>query len=71
MVVGVGEWCDKCSTYVPDQNLIDDSKCPTCNTKLRDPRKAPWHFKLLVIALILYLAFRFIQIGFWIAHRFH
>ena len=29
-------------------------------------QRAPWHFKLLLICLVVYLTWRFIQIGTWI-----
>jgi hypothetical protein len=50
----------------------DDGRCPTCgrdldaaaretDAKLAD-EKAPWHFKLLVVALVVYLGWRFVQL---------
>jgi hypothetical protein len=34
-----------------------------------EPRqKAPWHFKLLLVGVVVYLTYRFIQIGGWIVH---
>jgi len=49
-----------------------DGHCPRCggdvdavtakaNERLEDER-APWHFKLLVVALVAYLGWRFIEI---------
>ncbi len=31
-------------------------------------QKAPWHFKLLLVGVVVYLTYRFIQIGGWIVH---
>jgi hypothetical protein len=31
-------------------------------------QKAPWHFKLLLAGVAVYLAYRFVQIGGWIVH---
>ncbi|GAC1312993.1 MAG: hypothetical protein NVSMB12_04020 [Acidimicrobiales bacterium] len=31
--------------------------------------RAPWHFKLLLVALILYLGFRAYQGVFWVIHH--
>lgn len=51
-----------------------DGTCPRCGRDLEAAQrrvdetvadeKAPWHFKLLVVALIAYLAWRFIDL-FW------
>jgi hypothetical protein len=30
--------------------------------------KAPWHFKLLLVALVLYLSYRAYQGVFWVGH---
>ena len=32
--------------------------------------KAPWHFKLLVLAVVLYLGWRLIQMLGWVIHQF-
>jgi hypothetical protein len=36
----------------------DDGSCPSCGTVIAKPVKAPWHFKLLLVALVLYLGWR-------------
>jgi hypothetical protein len=50
-----------------------DGTCPECGQQIIDAAeldpKAPWHFKLLLFALVLYLTFRFWQIGVWLLHR--
>lgn len=50
-----------------------DGSCPSCGNVLADPSaviveapKAPWHFKLLVAALIVYLGWRLLQLIAWI-----
>ncbi|MBV8295846.1 MAG: hypothetical protein JO085_03340 [Acidimicrobiia bacterium] len=35
-----------------------DGSCPTCGRVIAEPAKVPWHFKLLVVATVLYLGFR-------------
>jgi len=35
-----------------------DGSCPTCGRTIGEPAKVPWHFKLLVVATVLYLGFR-------------
>lgn len=51
-----------------------DGSCPSCGTVLVDPAtlvtevpRAPWHFKLLVGALVVYLSWRVVQLIAWIA----
>ena len=54
-----------------------DGTCPQCGAELRNPAgidridadgtaKAPWHFKLLVVAVVLYLGWRLIQMIGWV-----
>jgi hypothetical protein len=46
-----------------------DGSCPSCGVVLVEPvapPKAPWHFKLLVVALCVYLAWRLVQVVVWI-----
>lgn len=66
--VAPGEWCETCDAYVPTESL-QAGMCPTCGEALRDS-KAPWHFKLLIFALVVYLGFRAIQMIIWLLHRF-
>ena len=52
--------------------MNDDGSCPKCgdvvseqvpaNAAAADDEKAPWHFKLMVVALVVYLGWRFISI---------
>lgn len=49
-----------------------DGTCPTCGRdveastvrtrELVEEEKAPWHFKLLVVALVLYLGWRVVDL---------
>ena len=65
-------WCDDCSRFYTPTSLPADGTCPTCHRKLADPRaeaKVPWHFWLLLVALVLYLGWRAIQgIGWVLQH---
>ncbi len=36
----------------------EDITCPTCGRELGPPVKAPWHFKLLVVSVVVYLGWR-------------
>ena len=52
--------------------MNDDGTCPTCGDLVTEPHdhvaadgddeKAPWHFKLMVAALVVYLSWRLIQL---------
>jgi len=77
-------WCDECAKFWNPPSLHDGA-CPTCGAELETPvrvdpagrqpdageerARAPWHFKLLLVALVLYLAFRAYQGAFWLFHH--
>jgi hypothetical protein len=74
-------WCETCSRFLNPNTLGPDGACPTCGRVIAEPsagggspgdievkRKAPWHFKLLLVLIVAYLTWRFIQIGTWIFH---
>ena len=65
-------WCDDCSKYLTPSSMNDDGTCPRCGADLDPPtppapasdggeidEKAPWHFKVMVVALVVYLVYRF------------
>jgi hypothetical protein len=64
-------WCDGCSKYWAPSSMNDDGSCPRCGVDLDAPakaaprdgqpdvEKAPWHFKVMVVALVVYLVYRF------------
>jgi hypothetical protein len=62
-------WCEDCAKYWAPATMTPEGRCPTCGRDLeapersvRDPaveEKAPWHFKLMVVALVVYLVWRF------------
>ena len=65
-------WCDDCSKYWAPSAMTPEGTCPTCGRDLDVPvkagdgteedEKAPWHFKLLMVLLVIYLVWRFWQI---------
>jgi hypothetical protein len=75
-------WCETCSRFLNPNSLEADGSCPTCGRVVVDPeklatdrakasdgevgQKAPWHFKLLIAAVVLYLGWRFVQVIGWI-----
>ena len=47
--------------------MPDNGECPTCQRVISLPQnKAPWHFKLLIVAVCLYLGWRLIQGIAWV-----
>jgi hypothetical protein len=46
-----------------------DGSCPSCAKVIAEPAHVPWHFKLLLVALVIYLGYRGVQGVVWVAHR--
>jgi hypothetical protein len=76
-------WCDECSQWFSPNALTAEGHCPKCGRALAKPGpadalldpdapppKAPWHFWVLVAAIVIYLGWRLIQGVGWIAGRF-
>lgn len=63
-------WCETCSRFYNPTSLEADGSCPTCGAKVAEPTKAPWHFKLLLASVALYLGWRAWQLGDWLVGRF-
>jgi hypothetical protein len=65
-------WCEECSKYLTPSSLKADGTCPSCGRPVGeieqraseelDDERAPWHFKLLVVLLVVYLGWRFLQL---------
>ena len=61
-------WCEECSRYFTPTAMTQDGNCPSCGRMLDDlsgavtDEKTPWHFKLLVAALLAYLGWRIIDL---------
>ena len=65
-------WCDDCARYLTPTSLGAGGECPSCDRVVADPPKpprAPWHFKLLLLALTAYLGLRAVQGVAWVADR--
>lgn len=66
-------WCEGCSRYWVHTTVNPDGSCPECGRIIAKPSEVdghtPWHFKLLVFALVVYLGFRFLQGAVWLVHR--
>jgi hypothetical protein len=71
-------YCDDCEKYWAPSSMHDDGTCPRCGANLDEPaiaaahgsgteqvedEKTPWHFKLMIVAVVGYLGYRFVEIG--------
>jgi len=58
-------WCDDCDRFYNPSTLAEDGTCPEGHHVAEPPEepdaKIPWHFWLLVIALVIYLGWRLVQ----------
>jgi hypothetical protein len=54
---------------VADDELDADGACPTCHEVVGEPHRTPWHFKLLVVTVALYLGWRTVQGITWVVHH--
>ena len=62
-------WCDDCSKFWTPSSMRSDGSCPTCGRVIAPPQSAPWHFRLLMVAVVLYLGWRLVQGIEWLVHR--
>lgn len=63
-------WCERCSRFYNPNSVAPDGTCVNCGADIAPPptaeeqaeaTKVPWHFWLLVVALVIYLGWRLIQ----------
>jgi len=62
-------WCDDCSKFWTPTSMRADGTCPSCSRVIATqeaPPKAPWHFKLMVAAVVAYLLWRLVQLVGWV-----
>ena len=72
-------WCDDCSRFLTPTSMGPGGECPSCGrvVAVAEPEGAegaeavegppvPWHFKLLVLATVLYLGWRLVQGVAWV-----
>lgn len=60
-------YCEDCGEYRSPPELDGEGRCPGCEAELGPAPRAPWHFKLLVAATVIYLGFRAWQGIDWVA----
>ncbi len=61
-------WCESCERFQDNSEVDKEGHCPKCGSVIAPPKRAPWHFKLLVVATIIYLTYRLIQLVMWLHH---
>ena len=72
-------WCVSCNKFLTPSTVRPDATCPKCGQVVErglipgmtrpadEPAPTvPWHLKLLLLALVVYLTFRAFQIVDWI-----
>ncbi len=70
-------WCEACDRFYNPNSLRADGACPACGRQLGEPGTvataeapaAPWHFKVLLLAVVLYLGWRLVQGIVWVAQH--
>ena len=75
-------WCDTCERFLSPPTVTPEGRCPSCGRPV-DPGKAgskpageeelppiPLHMKVLGVALVVYLGYRFFQGVEWLIHHF-
>lgn len=73
-------FCETCDRFYNPNTLNADGTCPTCGRQVAEPSSdratvdtatppTPWHFKLLVLAVVLYLGWRLVQGLVWVAEH--
>ncbi len=65
-------WCDTCDQYRAPTALTAEKTCATCqnvvdmdDVKAEVGAKPPWHFWVMVVALVAYLGWRAIEAVLW------
>jgi hypothetical protein len=66
-------FCDHCDKYWTPNSMNEDGSCPRCGAILEEAiepgeadearEKVPWHFKLMIALLVIYLVWRFTELG--------
>lgn len=64
-------WCESCSRFYNPNTVAPDGSCINCGAHIGEPTtvedtKVPWHFWLLVAALVIYLSWRLFQLIVWL-----
>ena len=67
-------WCETCDRFYNSSSVAPDGTCVTCGRFIghdepegeeQERGKAPWHFWVLIAALVIYLGWRLVQAIIW------
>lgn len=67
-------WCEDCAKFWNPNSMPPDGACPKCGRLIADPpesQRAPWHFYLLVIGVVIYMGWRAVQGFQWLIGNGH
>lgn len=64
-------FCETCTQFHQADSLDEEGHCPGCGQVIVQPRKVPWHFKLMVVATAVYLLYRIGQGIDWLVRHVH
>ena len=65
-------WCDECNRSYNPSSVAPDGTCMTCGKFIADEdthataSRTPWHFWVLVVALVVYLGWRLVEFLIWL-----
>ena len=71
-------WCDTCDVYLAPNSVDEDGTCPTCGAAVDTADRiqaasadqaVPWHFWVVVVAVVAYLGWRLIQGIGWLVQQ--
>jgi hypothetical protein len=62
-------WCEECDQRLDGEELAADGTCPDCGEIPVAHRKAPWYFKFMLVASVVYLGWRAFQGVTWVVHH--
>ncbi|HEX2849267.1 MAG TPA: hypothetical protein VHN98_01885 [Acidimicrobiales bacterium] len=62
-------YCDDCGRFWNPTSMGKGGECPTCGRVIAEAPRTPWHFKLLLAGLTLYLGWRAVQGVEWLLHH--
>ena len=74
-------WCEDCARFWNPSSMGEGGRCPSCgrtiarggpdgaDTTTEEAVATPWHFKLLMVALVIYLGYRALQGVEWVVHH--
>ncbi|MEM9565079.1 MAG: hypothetical protein AAGA93_20820 [Actinomycetota bacterium] len=71
-------WCDSCDVYLAPNTVDSDGTCPTCHHEVDaadlqvpapEEAEVPWHFWVVLVALVGYLGWRAVAGVIWLVER--